>query len=115
MQINFGPAMAGAMLLMAGSSVHAADTGTLSSRQLAQLFPGDFQAVVQNYNVRFSANPDGTLVGRVLGSSDSGRWSVRGGKLCISLESWLKGRTNCSAVVKQAGWYEGSGVKFRKL
>ena len=106
--------LAGAILMTLGLGTALAGE-TLTPRELTRLFPGDFQAVVQNYNVRFSAKTDGTLIGKVLGSSDQGRWSVRGGKLCITLESWLNGRTNCSRVVEQAGWYEGSGVKFRKL
>lgn len=108
------PVLAGAILLALGA-VPAAAGEALSPRELTRLFPGDFQAVVQNYHVRFSAMTDGTLVGKVMGSSDRGRWSVKGGKLCIMLDSWLKGRTNCSPVIEQAGWYEGSGVKFRKL
>jgi hypothetical protein len=114
MRTGFRPAIAGAMLMIFGLGTALAGE-PLSPRELTRLFPGDFQAVVQNYNVRFSAKTDGTLVGKVLGSSDQGRWSVRGSKLCISLESWMKGRTNCSPVIEQAGWYEGSGVKFRKL
>ncbi|MDP4823596.1 MAG: hypothetical protein NWR47_06580 [Aestuariivirgaceae bacterium] len=114
MKTGFRPALAGAILISLGLGPAMAGE-TLSPRELNRLFPGDFQAVVQNYNVRFSAKTDGTLIGKVLGSSDEGRWSVQGGKLCITLESWLKGRTNCSRVIEQAGWYEGSGVKFRKL
>jgi hypothetical protein len=110
----FRPAIAGAILMSLGLGTALAGE-TLSPRELTRLFPGDFQAVVQNYHVRFSAKTDGTLIGQVMGSSDQGRWSVRNGNLCITLESWLKGRTNCSRVVQQAGWYEGSGVKFRKL
>ena len=100
MRTGFRPAIAGAMLMIFGLGTALAGE-PLSPRELTRLFPGDFQAVVQNYNVRFSAKTDGTLVGKVLGSSDQGRW--------------MKGRTNCSPVIEQAGWYEGSGVKFRKL
>ena len=87
----------------------------LSARELAELFPGRFEAVVENYQVRFDARTDGTLVGSVLGASDTGRWSVNGGRLCIRLESWMEGRSRCSIVVEESGWYEGSGVRFRKL
>jgi hypothetical protein len=110
----FRPAIAAAALLLCAFAPALAGDA-LTPGELTRLFPGDFQAVVQNYHVRFSARTDGTLVGNVLGSSDQGRWSVRGGKLCITLESWMKGRTNCSRVIEEAGWYEGSGVKFRKL
>lgn len=108
------PALAG-IALLALSHGPAPAGQALTTPELSRLFPGDFQAVVKNYNVRFFALDDGTLIGRVLGRSDTGRWSVKAGKLCISLSSWLKGRTSCSPVIEQAGWYQGSGVRFRKL
>jgi hypothetical protein len=31
------------------------------------------------------------------------------------LNTWLKGRTNCTMIVQEAGWYKGTDVKFRPI
>jgi hypothetical protein len=49
------------------------------------------------------------------GQEDRGWWSVKSGKLCIAWTTWLNGKTTCSRVIADDGWYRGNGVKFRKI
>ena len=88
----------------------------LSGRQLQQLFPGRFEAVVRaTLPVSITARRDGFLLARFMGKSDSGNWSIRSDKLCIRFSKWRGGRTSCSPVVEEAGWYRTSGVAFREV
>lgn len=89
----------------------------LSTGDLRNLFPGRFQAVVSGFiNFRITAKGDGSLSAiSPRGKKDQGRWSVRAGKLCIEFEKWLGGRTSCTPVVQEAGWYKGSMVKFKRI
>ena len=86
----------------------------LDPKALKALFPGAFQAVVSGRAVSFVARRDGLLVGRSQSRTDSGRWSIRQGQLCIMLTSWLSGRTVCAQVVQQGDWYRADTVLFRK-
>ena len=89
---------------------------SLSQSELGKLFPGSFQAVVNGaVTVMITARGNGTLVGQMTGQEDRGWWSVKSGKLCIVWSSWLNGKTSCSRVVADDGWYRGNGVKFRKI
>lgn len=100
--------------IMAGANT--ADAGeTLTTRAIKKLFPGQFHAVVKGYEVRFNAKRDGRLVGSYMASTDTGRWSIRRGRLCIMLKDWTKGKTSCSRVVQAGSWYKAKNVKFRKL
>ena len=100
-------------------SVLSADAGestTLSQAELGKLFPGNFQAVVNDaVTVKITARSNGTLIGQMTGQQDSGRWSVQSGKLCIVWSTWLNGKASCSRVISDDGWYRGNGVKFRKI
>jgi hypothetical protein len=88
----------------------------LTHAQLGKLFPGSFYAVVNGSLVmNITARSNGTMTGKVSGVQDTGRWSVQSGRLCIAWAKWLNGRTSCSAVVENGAWYQGSGVKFKKL
>lgn len=106
-------ACAGLCMLLSPLSARAGDT--LSQSELRQLFPGSFTAVVQGYTVQISARGNGVLIGSVNGYKDHGRWSLTGGKLCITMSSFTGGKPSCSMVVADGGWYRGRGVKFRKL
>jgi hypothetical protein len=107
-----GLALAG--LLAFGGSAAAGDK--LSHAQLGRLFPGSFYAVVNgSMAMNITARANGTLTGKVSGFQDTGRWSVQAGRLCIAWTKWLSGRTSCSPVVDTGAWYQGSGVKFKKL
>jgi hypothetical protein len=104
-----------AMLLLISVYIGPAQAGeTLSDRELQLLFPGRFQAVVRNsLMIDITASSDGSLLARFLHKADTGQWSIRSGRLCIRFSSWLSGRTNCSSVVAEEGWYRTSDVVFR--
>jgi len=107
-------AVAGVVVLCASSSAYA--EATLTHSQLQKLFPGTFTAVV--YGVKkltFTAKGNGTLFGQMPGKQDSGRWSLKDGKLCVMLTTWTRGKSACSTVVADNGWYQGRGIKFRKI
>lgn len=87
----------------------------LSRRELQQLFPGRFEAIVQGFlAVNITARRDGSLLAEFMSRADTGYWSIRSGKLCIRFSKWLDGRTSCSMVVEEAGWYRSNNVVFRK-
>jgi hypothetical protein len=107
-----------AAIVMVFSSLNAGadETATLSQAELGKLFPGSFQAVVNGaVTVKITAWGNGTLVGQMTGQEDRGWWSVKSGKLCIVWSTWLDGKTSCSRVIADDGWYRGNGVKFRKI
>ena len=107
--------MAAALLLSSLSSAALADD-TMTQSELRQLFPGTFLAVVRgNVMLTFKAMNNGVLIGKMPGKQDEGRWSLENGKLCIMLSNWTKGKSSCSEVVADNGWYLGQGVKFRKI
>jgi|SRR5688572_24001257 hypothetical protein len=111
---NLKLAAAGMFLVL--SSYGAAADEVMSHSELRKLFPGSFYAVVHGIvTVQFTAKGNGTLVGLMPGKKDTGRWSLENGKLCIMMSKWTKGKSNCSAVVADNGWYVGKGVKFRKI
>ena len=100
-------------VLLAWNPAQAGDM--LSERELQLLFPGRFQAVVKgSLTVSVTAMGDGSLIAEFLTKADTGQWSIRSGKLCIRFSSWLDGRTNCSPVVAEGGWYRTREVTFRQ-
>ena len=100
-------------VLLAWNSAQAGDM--LSERELQLLFPGRFQAVVKgSLTISVTAMGDGSLIAEFLSKADTGQWSIRSGKLCIRFSSWLDGRTNCSPVVAEGGWYRTREVTFRQ-
>ena len=107
-----------AIIIMGFSALNAraGESVTLTQAELGKLFPGSFQAVVNDtVTVQITARGNGTLIGQMTGQQDSGRWSVQSGKLCIVWSTWLSGKASCSRVVSNDGWYHGNGVKFRKI
>jgi hypothetical protein len=107
-------ATAGVAMMWVASAAQA-DTA-LTQSQLQKLFPGTFTAVVHGaLTLTFTAKGNGTLIGAMPGKQDSGQWSLRNGKLCVMLTSWTRGKSACSTVVADSGWYRGQGIKFRKI
>ncbi len=106
-------AAAGTLLMCAATTSHA---NTLTHTQLQNLFPGTFTAVVHGaMKLTFTAKGNGTLIGAMPGKKDSGQWTVQNGKLCVMLNTWTRGKSACSTVVADNGWYQGRGIKFRKI
>ena|SRR5688572_5391999 len=99
------------------TSSHAAEAiSKVSEGELRQLFPGRFSAIAHGFlKVKITALADGSLFAQQIGKSDTGIWKIHSGQLCIKFSKWLKGRTRCSAVTEQAGWYRTNAVAFRKI
>jgi hypothetical protein len=107
-------AAAAALLVVVAGTAEAGES--LGHRALKKLFPGQFQAVVKGLvAIDIIAKRDGSLIGRMLSKTDTGRWSIQSGQLCILFETWMKGRPSCSQVVWDGQWYRASSVKFRKI
>jgi hypothetical protein len=111
--------VAGVLVAAAGHNVTAGDTSgdtsQVSEGELQQLFPGQFQVVVNGLlEVQVTANEDGSLSATQVGKSDTGRWEIRSGQLCITFSKWLDNRTHCSAVIEDGGWYKTANVAFQK-
>ena len=99
-----------------GMDQAALAAGPLSGADLQRLFPGKFNVVVKEvHRITVTAKADGSLVGKALGKKDHGKWYVSGSELCVTLNKWLKGKTRCSAVTEEAGWYYSSGVRFQSI
>ena len=95
--------------------VAAAGARFISHQELSRLFPGSFRAFAMGIvQADISAGPDGRLMVKTRHSTENGRWSIRSGKLCISLERTLKGKTTCSRVRLEGGWYRTALVMFKR-
>ncbi|WP_156098486.1 hypothetical protein [Thermopetrobacter sp. TC1] len=88
----------------------------LRPSELRRLFPGTFKAMVKGYAIRITAAANGRLHGQFGPVTDSGRWSLKGRRLCIRFNEWLDGRRHCSIVRRVSGkWYAVAGIRFRRL
>ena len=87
----------------------------VSKAGLQKLFPGTFAAKFKKYRVKFTASRNGTITGRYKMFSDKGTWRVRNRKLCITLKSWFKGKTQCSHVIQYGPVFVAKDVIFKKL
>ncbi len=99
--------------------VASAEAGPLGRAEVAQLFPGQFEAKVKGYRVSFSGSSNGHISGTAYGQQDTGRWYLKGSSLCVSFEKWTKGEARCGKISQQGGWYVASGnggevLKFRR-
>lgn len=88
----------------------------MTGKEIRRLAPGTFRAVVKGkYKLTITLARDGSIVGRIPGLEDRGRWSVRKNQLCIVMPSMTRGHVVCSEVIADNGWYRGRSVAFRKL
>ncbi|NND49033.1 MAG: hypothetical protein HKN60_02145, partial [Rhizobiales bacterium] len=92
-------------IIMTASAAAPAATPSISHSTLKSLFPGKFAVSVSGVSVRMVAASNGYLTGTSFAGTDTGRWSVRSGKLCIMLRDWFDGQTRCSRVVRDGKWY----------
>ena len=77
------------------------------SRSCGSCFRAVSRPWCSGYTVQISAQGNGVLVGHINGYKDQGRWSLSGGKLCITMSSFTGGKPTCSMVVADGGWYRG--------
>ncbi|MGF7161424.1 hypothetical protein FHS85_003059 [Rhodoligotrophos appendicifer] len=112
-------ALSGAAILPANSTVNAAEPVKASA--LKALFPGKFEGVWKGkQQVQIGADANGTLKGFADGKFDTGKWEIKGDKLCVSFAVWTKGERRCGEVYRSQGWYLGlvkksgeANLKFR--
>ena len=108
-------ALAASLFLALTLATPAGAGEAMTSSQIKSLFPGTFKAVVNGVvTVRLTAYRSGKLKGAIPGDSDRGRWSVRGGVLCIVLNKWMDGKSRCSKVTRSGKWYRVASVKFKR-
>jgi hypothetical protein len=111
---QFRSAMAAAAILISMSaSSFAGDV--LSTNELKQLAPGRFLVSVYGTSMTVTLRPNGSVQGAAKGESDSGHWNLSGNRLCIGWNKWLGGKTRCSSLVSQVGYYQGSGFTFKRI
>ena len=96
-----------AMLMLVGSPAHAGES-VLDAGQIASLFPGQYEARIKGYTIRFAGDTGGRLVGRAFGREDHGVWFVQGDSLCVSWRQWTKGQSKCGSIARQGGWLVAS-------
>ena len=68
--------------------------------------------------VTITASRNGRLRGQMGSDSDTGKWRVRNGQLCLSWKEWTEGEYICSSVTHVNGWFHahsGGPIRFRKL
>lgn len=94
----------------------AADATPVPEHELSQLFPGTFEVVARGtLKIDIVAKGDGSLFAQKAEESDTGKWSVQAGKLCIRFSKWLKGEMRCSVVIEENGWFRTAEVAFRRV
>ena len=113
---------AAAAAIVAISSAPAAQGGEkLSAREIAALFPGQYEAIWKDkHQVQIEAGGDGAISGSYGIFSGSGTWWIVGDQLCVGSQWFSKDR--CSKVERQGEWFMGmhngkgeARVRFRRL
>jgi hypothetical protein len=102
------------LFLSFGSAAFAGDK--LGPVQLKRLVPGRYLVTLSNaVNLTVVMRANGTVSGSTKSDADTGKWMLDGSRLCIGFTKWLGGNTRCSALVAEAGYYQGSGFTFRRI
>jgi hypothetical protein len=108
-------AVAMALAVFSSGGFSPAEAKSVTHATLKKLFPGTFAVRMDGVSATFVARSGGKLTGSSFAGSDSGRWSVRSGRLCITLNKWFDGSTRCSSVSHDGDWYRANNVRFRKI
>ncbi len=86
----------------------------LDQKQVRSLFPGRYVVkVMGTIDLQVHMQSNGTVSGLSLGQRDQGRWSVESGKLCITWNTWNKGRKDCSTLSREGSKVKGRGFWFQ--
>lgn len=88
----------------------------LGAAQLKNLAPGRYNVTflgVSNMTVILRSN--GTVLGAAQGAIDDGHWKLNGNQICIAWNKWLDGSARCSGLIKEAGYYQGSGFTIKPI
>jgi hypothetical protein len=104
------------ILVMLSVAAAAGESSPVSEGELNRLFPGAFEVVASGVmKIQVMANGDGSLSAEKADDSDTGRWNIEAGKLCIRFSKWLKGEVRCSAVTADGEWYRATDIAFKKV
>ena len=112
-QLITGAIVAGLIFIQVPSAVAGVPLG---SAQLKNLAPGRYKVTlmgVSNMTVALSGN--GTILGAANGAKDKGHWNLNGNQICIGWNNWLGGSTRCSGLMREAGYYQGSGFTITPI
>jgi hypothetical protein len=85
----------------------------LKNAELKKLFPGSYVVkIFGRWDLRVRMAPGGRIVGNTSEGSDTGRWSIEDGQLCIAWSKWTNGRKGCSALTRNGRRISGRGFYF---
>ena len=99
-----GVAIFGLLSLMTFGAAEADER--LSGAEIVRLFPGAYSGIAKDgTKVWVEGEADGTLRGTADETPVSGRWWVKGERLCIEWVMLLISKKRCSYVVRDGGWY----------
>ncbi|MEE4237314.1 MAG: hypothetical protein V2I51_11395 [Anderseniella sp.] len=120
MRLSAAAAIAAALAV---SSLPAtANDLSLEPEAIAALFPGHYEArVAGGYVLMIAAKEDGSMMGRAFGKEDKGVWKLEDDKLCVSWNSWTRGKFKCGSIVQNGDWYVainaqgGDTMQFRPV
>ncbi len=90
--------------------------GTLGATQIKNLIPGRYKVTLMGVsNMTVTLRSNGTLFGAANGAIDNGHWKMSGNQICIAWNKWLGAHARCSALVSEAGYYQGSGFTITPI
>jgi len=99
-----------AWAIFAGSA--NADTPILRGSQIKEIFPGSFVVVWKGrHTLSVRAGRDGGMTADYGAASLTGKWKVKGNKLCVSVNLWIGTKKRCGTLRRRGKWYVGM---FRK-
>lgn len=99
------------------TQITSANAGSsLGPAQLKSLIPGRYKVTLMGIsNMTVMLRGNGTILGSAQGTIDNGHWKVSGNKICIGWNKWLGGSTRCSGLLREAGYYQGSGFTITPI
>ena len=85
----------------------------LTGSKIKELMPGGHNLVVYGFDISVTATAGGNLKVTFLGDEISGKWSVKGDQLCVTLIVDDKSESECADVQHEGGKnYVAGGLKF---
>jgi hypothetical protein len=108
---------AAAALLLVSFSTTSIAGDKLNAQELRGLAPGSYAVSVMGLvKMTVSLRAGGGLSGVTSKQKrDTGVWSVKGERLCVQFNRWLKGKQRCAALSGDNGSYSGGGLYIRKI
>ena len=96
------------------------DPVALAAEDLQQLFPGNYEAEVEGYDMLITGSTNGMLKGQAFSRKDEGRWWINEDTLCVAWSNWTDGKPMCGVITRKGDWYfsqnqKGEGMRFRRV